>query len=112
MTAGRPERGAISFSGVVSLLVFGAGIFLGLKLLPPYISNYELEDSLNKIAMAASYTPMSEDEIRKGVLSRANGYGINVPLNAISVAKEADSVTITVRYIVPVDLFLKKLDLQ
>src|SRR5882724_377562 len=100
MTSGRLERGAISFSGVVSLLVLGGGIFLGLKLLPPYISNYQLEDSINKMAVAASYSPMSEDEIRRGVLSRANGYGIELAPSAVAVAKGRDSVTITLHYTV------------
>src|SRR5581483_920374 len=100
----RPEqsqRGLISISGVFSLVLLASLIFLGLRLLPPYISNYQLQDSIQNIALTASYTPMTEDDILKSVVSRASGYGIELAPKQVKVQKKSGSVVIVAKYTVP-----------
>ena len=112
MKANRSERGVVSISGIFSLVVLAGGIFLALRLLPPYISNYQLEDSIQNLSLIASYSPMSEEEIQRAVVARASSYGIDLPAKQVSVRKISDSVVIVVRYTVPVNLIVRQIELH
>jgi selenide,water dikinase len=50
----------MSFSGLLLILVVAAILFTAFKLLPPYIDNYRLQDSIDTIARNATYAKMSE----------------------------------------------------
>lgn len=112
MRADRSQSGFVSISGIFALVLLASLIFLGLKLLPPYISNYQLQDSIQNIALTASYTPMTEDDILKSVISRATGYGIDLGPKQVSVRKANSTVIIVAKYTVPVDLVVRRVDLQ
>ncbi|MBI2818015.1 MAG: DUF4845 domain-containing protein [Acidobacteria bacterium] len=112
MRADRSQGGFVSISGIVALVLLASMVFLGLKLLPPYISNYQLQDSIQNIALTASYTAMTEDDILKTVISRAGGYGIELGPRQVSVRKGKGTVIIVAKYTVPVDLLVRQVDLQ
>ena len=112
MQADRPQRGFISFSGIISLVVLAVGIFLGFRLIPPYVSNYQLQDSIQNLTLIASYSPMGEQEILKAVVSRANSYGIDLPAKQVTVHKGSGSVVIVAQYTVPVDLLMYRVELH
>jgi hypothetical protein len=106
------QRGFLSFSAILTILIFASLIFAALKLVPPYISNYELQDSIQNLALQASYSPMSEADILKAVVSKANGYGIDLPAQQIKVQKGEGTVAIAADYTVPVDLFVRQVQLH
>ncbi len=112
MQADHSHRGFISISGIISLVVLASMIFLALKLAPSYISNYQLQDAIQNIALTASYSPMTEDEILKTVVSRANSYGIELRPKQVTVHKGGNSVVIVASYTVPVDLLVRQVDLH
>ena len=112
MKPDRSQHGFFSISGIFALLVLGAVIFLALKLLPPYINNYQLQDALQNITLTATYSQVSEEDLQKSVISKANGIGIALRPKQVSVHKSGASVAITVRYSVPVDLLVRQLELQ
>ena len=112
MKADRSERGFVSITGIFALLVLVGGMFLALKLLPPYISNYQLQDAVQNLALNASYSQVTEEELQKAVISKAKGIGIDLLPKQVSVRKGGSSVEITVRYSVPVDLLVRQLVLQ
>lgn len=112
MRSVRSQRGFVSLSGIVSLLVLAGLIFLGVKLLPAYVSNYQLQDSIQNLALIASYSPMSEQDILKAVRSRAGGCGIYLKAKQISVHKGDGSVVIVAHYTVPVDLVFRSVVLH
>jgi hypothetical protein len=112
MKADRRERGFISLSGIFALLVLAAIVFLALRLLPPYISNYQLQDAIQGIALNATYAQVSEEDIQKSVIKQANGYGIELHPKQVSVRKGAGTVSIMVRYTVPVDLLVRQVELD
>jgi len=87
-------------------------IFLALRLLPPYISNYQLQDSIQDLALIASYSPMSEEDILQQVISRAGGYGIELPAKQVTIHKGNGSVVIVAQYTVPVDLAVRRIELR
>lgn len=112
MALTRSQRGFLTFSGVLLILVVGAIFFVAFKLLPPYIRNYQLQDSLETIARTATYNRMTETQIRDEVLSEAEDLGILLEKRQVAVRSTGNSVDIAVRYVISVDLLVRQLELQ
>jgi hypothetical protein len=93
---------------VILLLI----IFVGIKIVPPYISNYQLQSSIQNIALIASYSPITEDEIRRNVISQANTCGVDLQPNQVMVKKGHGTVVIVVNYTVTVDFIARKMDIH
>ncbi len=108
----QPQRGFISISGVMSLVILAALIFLALRLLPPYISNYQLQDAIQNIVLTATYAPMTEEDILRNVIVRARGYDIELRPKQVTVHKKNGTVIIVAVYTVPVNLLVRQLDLH
>ncbi len=109
----RCERGFLTFSGLLLLLVVAAIIFAAVKLLPPYIDNYQLQDSMESLARTATYTQkMTEEEVRNQVLGQAKQLGIPLRADQVAVQRSGPTISISAHYDVPVDLLVRQLDLQ
>ena len=109
----RSESGFLTFSGLLLLLVVAAIIFAAYKLLPPYIDNYQLQDSMENIARTATYAQkMTEQEITDQVLGEAKQLGIPLKAEQVAVQRSGVTVSISAHYDVPVDLVVRQLDLQ
>jgi len=94
-------------------LIFGIGIILvaGLvcvKVIPPYFSNYEFEDSIKNEATQATYSTRSEDDIREAIIKEARGYDIALTPKQVHVSRAGGygtgTLAIDVDYTVPVEL--------
>ena len=57
-SANRSERGGGSFSMILGLVTIAAVVVLAIRLLPPYIANYQLQDYLDNTARTATYSPL------------------------------------------------------
>ena len=112
MALNRSERGFVTFSGLLLLLVVASIIFVAYKLLPPYIDNYQLRDSMETISRTATYNRMSEKEIRDEILSQANKLGIPLDPRDVRVQRSGTTVNIAVQYVITVDLLVRQVDLQ
>ena len=109
----RSEAGAITFSGVLLILVVAAILFAAFKLLPPYVDNYRLQDSLENIARTATYSSTATDtDIRKQVREEARLIGVPLDDKQIAVQKQGTEVNISVRYGLTVDLLVRQVDLE
>ena len=113
MPANRSERGFLSFSALFGLVFVAALIFVSIKLLPPYISNYQFQDYIDTLARTATYTPITEADLRKEIIKEARGYGIPLDYRQVAVQKvTGTSVSIVVHYEVPVDLLARQVVLK
>ncbi len=84
--------------GIVAVLVF-----LAIKLLPPYINNYELQDSIESMARMATYaTNKTEEDIRNDVLQKGREIGIALVAENVAVKKDNVECDIDVKYTVVV----------
>ena len=90
----------------------GAILFCAFKLLPPYIDNYQLEDSMNNIARNATYNRLTVDDIRKEVMTQVRTLDIPIDPSDIKIQQGGNTVNISIQYTVTVDLLVRKLDLQ
>ena len=108
----RSERGFLSFSAILGLVVFAVLVFLALRLVPPYITNYQLQDSLENLARTVTYSPVGESDIRKEIIKQARELGVPLKDQQVVVQKAGGSVAIAVRYEVPVDLWARQVVLK
>jgi len=103
----------MSFSGIMLILVVAAILFAAFKLLPPYIDNYRLQDSLDSLARNATYTAsVTEANLHKQVMEEARLLGILLEPNQVVVRKSGPTVNISVRYMITVDLLVRQMDLN
>jgi cell division protein FtsL len=112
MPVNRGQHGFITFSGLLLLLVVAAILFASYKLLPPYIDNYQLQDSIENLARTATYNRLTESEIRNQVLGAAQELGIPLDERQVVVQRSGSSVNIAVQYYIPVDLLVHQMELQ
>ena len=99
------------------LLVMGIGGYAAYKYGPPLVSHYQLKSAAEQIAKYSAAGVLSESEfysgeskrpiqsIKEAVLMEAKMLGIPLRRQDISVRKADDQVVITVRYIVPIELW-------
>ena len=109
----REQAGFMSFSGILLILVVAAILFAAFKLLPPYIDNYRLQDSLENISRAATYDArITPEDIRKQVMAEIRDIGIPVEENQVEVQRTGVSVNIAIRYSITVDLLVQQVVLN
>jgi len=93
-------------------LLLGFAVFAGLallcyKLVPPFFSNYQLEDAIRNDALQATYSMRSEDDIREVVIKHARNFDIELTPKQVHVLRTGGfgngTLTIEADYTVPVD---------
>jgi len=93
---------------IFGVLVIVAVAVIGLKVIPPYFSNYEFEDFIKNEALQSTYSTRSEEDIRESVIKHAREYDIQLTARQVRVARTgssgAGSLSIEVEYSVPLNL--------
>ena len=79
-----------------------AVIYISWQLLPPYFSNYQLQDDITTIARFSGPTNRPEDDIRNDILKKALFYDIKLKPQQVKISREGIEVVITVKYSVTV----------
>jgi hypothetical protein len=94
-------------------LIFGVAIFAivalaGLKLIPPFFSNYELEDAIKTEATQSTYSTRTEEDIRESIIKQARNYDIALTPKQVHVSRVGGfgtgTLAIDAEYSVPIDL--------
>ncbi len=94
-------------------LVFGVGIFValglvGLKIIPPYFANYELEDAIKTEALQSTYSTRSEEDIRATIIKEAHNYDIPLTPKQVQITRVGSygtgTLTIGAEYSVALEL--------
>lgn len=97
-----------TLKAILGLLVIGAVAIIGIKIIPPYFSNYEFEDYIKNEALQSTYSTRSEDEIRESIIKRARDYDIQLNSRQVKVSRTGSngngSLFIEAEYSVPVEL--------
>jgi hypothetical protein len=96
-------------AGVVVLAVL---VILGVRLIPIYIHNQELEQFVEDVTHRAAASTSSDDVLRSWILAKAADLGLPVVAQDVHIRRAPDSVHIEVRYMVRVDLPLYTVDLH
>ena len=106
------ERGEGKFKAILVTVILAFMVYAAVKVVPPYVSEYELSDKMQETARFASVNRNSEDQIRDAIFKTIDELQIPATKEDIKVTAAGGRVTITVDYKVPIDLMVYKFDLH
>jgi hypothetical protein len=93
---------------VLGFALFAAVGLVGIKVIPPFFSNYEFEDSIKNEALQSTYSTRSEDDIRESIIKQARDYDIMLTPKQVKVSRTGGygngNLIIEADYSVPIDL--------
>ena len=110
--ARRGERGEGKFKAIFVLVILILGIYCAVKLLPPYVAEYQLSDKIQEQARFAIVNHSTEEQIRNNVFKTIQDLEIPAKKENIKIVSNDQVVKISVDYIVPVDLLAYHVDLH
>jgi len=108
----RNERGEGKLKAVIVTAIILFAIYSAVKIVPIYISNYQLSDKMQEQARFSVVNHYTEDQIRNNIFKVVEELDIPVKREAIKVVSTNAIVKISMEYTVPVDLFFYHLDLH
>ncbi|HEV2490850.1 MAG TPA: hypothetical protein VGT03_13675 [Candidatus Acidoferrales bacterium] len=110
------ERGGSRSKLLVAIAFFAALIFCGVKIIPIFVNNYDLQDSMQQEARFVfnpnTGHPKTEDEIRTDIVKRAMELGLPVTDKNLEVIDQGGHVRISADYTISVDLVIYQLPLH
>jgi len=106
------ERGEGKLKAVVVLAVIVLVIYSVVKIVPAYISDYQLSDKMQEQARFAVVNRYTEEQIRETLFKTMQELGIPAKRDDIKIVASNAVVKISLSYTAPVDLFFYHLDLH
>lgn len=106
------ERGGARLKAFFAVFILIVMIYAAVKIVPIYVTNYQLMDSLQEEATFATVNRKSADAIKTDVEQKLTDLGIQVDPATIQVSDISGNVTIAFDYSVPVDLTVYQLQLH
>jgi Flp pilus assembly protein TadG len=114
--AARPHRnsehGGSSLKAVVTIAIIAALGFVAFKVAPPLMDKYQLQDAVTTEARFAIATHKNEEQKRADVMKKIKDLGIPATDQDLVIVASQETLSITVKYSVPVDLILYKFDMD
>jgi hypothetical protein len=109
----RSQRGEGKLKAIVFTLVGLLAIYLAFKLVPPYVSEYQLQDKMQELARFGIVNRYSEEQIRDNVFKVVQDLELPaVKREDIKVSVSLATVKISLEYTVPVDMFFYSTELH
>jgi Domain of unknown function (DUF4845) len=108
------EKGGAKLNLVITLVILGSLAFAGVKIVPVYFANYQMQDSMNSESRFAltGYPKKGPGDVQDDILKKAQDLGIPAKKDDIVVQMENGSVSISLDYSVPIDLIVYQFTLQ
>ncbi len=100
----RSEHGGGRLKAIIGIGVLAAMIYVGVKVIPILVNNYQFQDAIESTARFASVNRQQPDDIRSAVLKEAQNEDIPITAQDIHVRGDAGHVEIEADYSVTVDL--------
>ena len=106
------ERGEGKLKAVIYLAIFLLMIYSAVKIVPIYVSDYQLSDKMQEQARFAVVNRYTEEQIRDNVFKVVQELEIPAKRDVIKVFNTNAVVKISMEYTVPLDLFFYHTDLH
>ena len=106
------QRGGGGVKLFLTLALLAAMIFAGVKILPIYVSNYQMQDAIESEARFAIGNRLGSKDIRDNIWKKVNDIGIPADQDNLKVTATQGAVQISLDYSVPVDLLVYKFTLD
>jgi hypothetical protein len=109
----RSQRGEGKLKAIVFTVVIVFAIYLAFKLVPPYVSEYQLQDKMQEQARFGIVNRYSEEQVRDNVFKVAQDLDLQmIKREDIKVSVSLQTVKISLEYTVPVDMFFYSTELH
>lgn len=108
----RSQRGEGKLKAIIVTAILALGVIAGIKVIPPYVAYYQLNDKVQEIARFGVVEHSTEDQIRDKVLKTIDDLQIPANKDNVKVTAGSSRVTIAVDYTVPVDILFYHVDLH
>jgi len=106
------ERGEGKLKTIIGLAILAAMVYLGFKIIPAYINNFELEDAMKSEARFGYVNRKTPEEVRDTVYKKIQELEIPAGRDDIRVEMLANGMRIAVTYTVVVELPGYQLELK
>lgn len=110
------ERGGARMKMILAVAVVAAIVFSAFKIVPVYVNDYDLKDSMQQEARFMfnpnTGRPKSLDEVRSDIARKAQQLGLPLQSDDIQVAQDGSKVSISADYTISVDLIVYQLSLH
>jgi hypothetical protein len=106
------QRGGSGVKLFLLLALLGSMIFAGVKILPIYVNNYQMQDAIESEARFAIGNRLGAKDIRDNVWKKVKEIGIPADQDSLKVTSNPGTVQISLDYTVPVDLLVYKFTLD
>ncbi len=106
------EKGGARVKTLLTLVIIFALVFSAIKIVPIYVANYQLQDSMQEEATYASVNRKSADQIKADLEKKLTNLGLSVDPSTIQVTSVMGNVQISLEYTIPVDLKVYQLQLH
>ena len=107
-----PEHGGSSLKSVLVIAFIALLGFIALRVAPPLMDRYQLQDAVTTEARFAIATHKNEEQMRADVMKKIKDLGIPATDQDLTIVSTQETLSITVKYSVPVDLVLYKFDMD
>lgn len=97
------ERG-FALQTVIALVVVVGIVYLGVKIVPAFVNNYQFQDAVEAEAKLALINKHAEEDVRDVVFKKARSLDLPIKREQIKVELSGNGVKINCSYVVPVPL--------
>jgi uncharacterized membrane protein len=109
---GHSQRGEGKLKAILYTVVIALVIYAAVKIVPPYISDYQLSDKMQEQARYAVVNRYTEEQIRDNIFKVVQDLDVPAKREDIKVFASNAVVKISLNYTVPVDLLFYHMDLN
>jgi hypothetical protein len=88
-----------------------AFIYFCIKMVPPYVQNYQFQQEIQSIARNTQFGYATEPAVREEVRRKIVDLGVPIDIDKMVITKDPSGVTIAGRYTVHVDMVMRPTDL-
>lgn len=106
------ERGGGKIKSILSLAIILLLIYSAVKIVPAYVSDYQISDKMQEQARFAVVNRYSEEQIRDNIFKVVQDLEIPAKREAIKITANNAVVKISLEYTVPIDLFFYHFELH
>lgn len=108
----RRQRGGSGVKAIGYTAFLAISVFVAFKVVPPYVSEYQLSSKMDEVARFAVVNRYSEDQIRDNIYKEVQDLDIPAKREDIKVTATQEVVKISLDYSVPVDLLVCSTELH
>jgi len=108
----RSQRGEGKLKAIIYTVILLTAVYAAVKVVPAYVTEYELKDKITEQARFAVVNRYTEDQVREIIFKVIQDLDIPANREDIKVQATNHGVMITVNYSVPVDFKVYKTELS